>query len=261
MNVALPALIVFLLLLPGFIFRTNLKRSERTSLDYSPFGHVVAEAVLWALALHSTWLGLSHYWPGHDFEPLVLLKLLSSAPTSQAEATTAVASEFRWIAAYFATLILTSYALPLIVRHVISRYRLDRADARLSAVFRFHRAPWYYLLTGADFAPEEAPDLIIVAAIVEVGDPMLYVGVLDEFYVDADGQLDRLVLQNVARRPIAADKKPGSADGNESRFYDVDGDYFVLRYSEAITLNIQYARLIPEADAVSEYANQQPNHP
>lgn len=50
MNVALPALIVFLLLLPGFIFRTNLKRSERTSLDYSPFGHVVAEAVLWALA-------------------------------------------------------------------------------------------------------------------------------------------------------------------------------------------------------------------
>jgi hypothetical protein len=32
MNVALPALIVFFLLLPGFIFRTNLKRAERTSL-------------------------------------------------------------------------------------------------------------------------------------------------------------------------------------------------------------------------------------
>lgn len=29
MNVALPALIVFFLLLPGFIFRTNLKRAER----------------------------------------------------------------------------------------------------------------------------------------------------------------------------------------------------------------------------------------
>jgi len=32
MNVALPALIVFFLLLPGFIFRTNLKRAERTSV-------------------------------------------------------------------------------------------------------------------------------------------------------------------------------------------------------------------------------------
>jgi hypothetical protein len=29
---------------------------------------------------------------------------------------------------------------------------------------------------------------------------------LDEFYVDAEGQLDRVVLQGVARRPISADK-------------------------------------------------------
>jgi len=44
MNVALPALIVFFLLLPGFVFRTNLKRVERTSLDFSPFGQLVTEA-------------------------------------------------------------------------------------------------------------------------------------------------------------------------------------------------------------------------
>lgn len=250
MNVALPALIVFLLLLPGFIFRTNLKRAERTSLDYSPFGHVVSEAVLWALALHLSWLGLAHCWPGREVDPVVLLKLLSSAPAIQSEASEVVGTEFRWIAAYLVTLLITSYILPLTVRRIISSYRLDRADARFSPVFRFHRAPWYYLLTGADFRREDAPDLIIVAAIVEVGDPMLYVGVLDEFYVDAEGQLDRLVLQNVARRPIASDKTPGD-DPGESRFYDVDGDYFVLRYSEAITLNIQYARLIPEEQGAS----------
>jgi len=54
MNVALPALIVFFLLLPGFIFRTNLKRAERTSLDFSPFGQVVAEGILWASVQHVT---------------------------------------------------------------------------------------------------------------------------------------------------------------------------------------------------------------
>lgn len=53
MNVALPALIVFFLLLPGFIFRTNLKRVERTSLDFSPFRQVVAEEA-----------GLSSVMPG-----------------------------------------------------------------------------------------------------------------------------------------------------------------------------------------------------
>jgi len=248
MNVALPALIVFFLLLPRFIFRTNLKRAERTSLDFSPFGQVVAEAILWALVLHLFWLFVSHLLFEHDFEPVVLMKLLSSAPALQTDATEAVGRQFNWISAYFATLISISFALPKFIRRVISRYRLDRADAPFSGVFRFHQAPWYYLLTGADFTPEDAPDFIVVSAIVEVGkEAVLYVGVLDEFYVDAEGQLDRLVLQGVARRPIAADKT-GTADAvaPETRFYAVDGDSFVLRYSEAITLNIQYVRLTPE---------------
>ena len=92
MNVALPALIVFFLLLPGFISRTNLKRAERTSLDFSPFGQVVAEAILWALALHLLWLIASRILFQHDFEPVVLMKLLSAAPTIQAEAAEAVAA-------------------------------------------------------------------------------------------------------------------------------------------------------------------------
>jgi hypothetical protein len=65
-------------------------------------------------------------------------------------------------------------------------------------------------------------------------------------------KLDRLVLQNVVRRPITADKVRGDeeASNRAHRFYDVDGDSFVLRYNEAITLNIQYARLRPVSDSV-----------
>ena len=70
---------------------------------------------------------------------------------------------------------------------------------------------------------------------------VLYVGVLNNFYFDKDGQLERLILQRVKRRPMSADK---SADGQDiERFYPVDGDSFVLRYAEAITLNIQYVKL------------------
>ena len=252
MNVALPALIVFFLLLPGFIFRTNLKRAERTSLDFSPFGQVVAEGILWSSVLHFVWLGLSHIVFQRQLDPVTLMKLLSSAPIPQTEASEAVGSQFSAIAAYFATLIAASFAIPQLIRLIISRCRLDRADALLSPLFRFHQAPWYYLLTGADFKSGEEPDMIFVSAIVEVGkEAVLYVGVLDEFYVNAEGQLDRLVLQNVARRPIEAGKpRPAEhASSIDNRFYDVDGDSFVLRYSEAITLNIQYARLGPEESA------------
>lgn len=258
MNVALPALIVFLLLLPGFICRTRLKRAERTSLDFSPFGQIAAEAVLWSLFAHLLWLAISFLLFRHRVEPIVLIKILSSAPASQVEASNAVANDIGWISTYFVTLLLASFAIPTFIRSMISKFRLDRAGSPLSAVFRFHEAPWYYLLTGADFSKDEEPDFILISAIVEVAkEPMLYVGVLDEFFVDSEGQLDRLVLQDVARRPIANDKsRPGAEPIDEdNRFYEIDGDSFVLRYSEAITLNIQYVKLTAEGVALSSASN------
>jgi hypothetical protein len=81
---------------------------------------------------------------------------------------------------------------------------------------------------------------------------------LDDFFFSPDGQLDRLVLENVSRRPMSQDKTrfpPPAAEGCPAgavdtgaptaqeflqRFYPVDGDYFVLPMSEALTLNVQY---------------------
>lgn len=98
--------------------------------------------------------------------------------------------------------------------------------------------------------------LISVSAIVEVaGQAYLYHGFLDEYFTDKDGQLDRIVLTATERRRIEQDRaieKPiQSAGENEPdvgpqdvavRFYPITGDYFVLRYSEIITLNIHYYR-------------------
>ena len=76
----------------------------------------------------------------------------------------------------------------------------------------------------------------------------------DDFFVDADGGLDRLILQQVMRRPLLADQPYDPADDDPTRFYGVEGDYFVLRYSEAITLNIEYIKLakVETDEAVDE---------
>lgn len=124
MNVALPALVIFLLLLPGFIVRTRLKRAERTSLDYSPFGQIAAEAILWALIAHLFWLAFSYLIFSRYLEPAMLLKLLSSDPSSQAKATDAVGKSFGWISAYSVTSLLGAFAIPKCARYVISKYRL-----------------------------------------------------------------------------------------------------------------------------------------
>ncbi|AKJ29482.1 hypothetical protein [Caldimonas brevitalea] len=249
MNLALPALIAFVVFLPGFVVRSRFKRVERVSLDYSPFGQVATEAVLWAAMLHAAWLCVSAWLLERPLRADVFLKLLSSDGPSQAWAVDAVAADVLYVVAYFASLLVVAYLAPAIARRLIVRFSLDRAEGRWSGLFRFHQAPWYYLLTGADFTENDKPDFISVSAVVNVaGQAMLYTGILDEFFVAPDGSLDRLVLQEVMRRPLQADKShQPSADGSaeEPRFYPVDGDYFVLRYSEAITLNVEYIKLVP----------------
>lgn len=86
----------------------------------------------------------------------------------------------------------------------------------------------------------------MISAIIEVAkDAVLYVGVLDDFFFDSEGKLDRLILQGVVRRPLSADKNTASPDAaaGDERFYDVDGDSFVLRYEDVKTLNVQYVKL------------------
>jgi hypothetical protein len=244
MNIALPALVVFVLLLPGFIARARLKRIEKQSLDYSPFGQLVTEALVWAAGLHMLWIAAMEWLGPYELEADIVLKLLGADAAAQARALEVVAAQAASITCYFASLIAFAYLAPLAIRTLISSGRLDRADARFSSLLRFSAAPWYYLLSGADFKKDEAPDFIAISAIVNIaGQPFLYMGVLDDYFLDQEGMLDRLVLEHVMRRPLEKDKSSPSYDQELDRFYPVDGDYFVLRYSEAITLNVEYIKL------------------
>jgi hypothetical protein len=251
MNVALPALVVFLLVLPGFVFRQRFKRAERTALDYAPFGRVVAEAVLWAGVLHGVWLSLRWLLTGDTLRLDLLLELLSAAPAPQAAAIATLGVNAGGLALYFGSLLLASHLVPAALRALITAKRLDRAGHWLAPIARFNDAPWYYLLTGADFRKEDLPDLIKVSAIVDVaGTPYLFQGFLENFYFNPDGSLDRLVLQGVARRPLSADRLTVTEEGTlaaDEEFYPIEGDYFVVRYAEIITLNIEYLTLQDEA--------------
>lgn len=256
MNVALPALIVFLLLLPVFIARSRVKHAERISLDYSPFGQVATEAVIWAMALHLCGVLAVQCLTPYQFKPELVLRLFSTDPLLQAKALDGVAAQTDLITHYFGWLLVISYLGPTAVRALIQHQRLDRYNAPLQRLLRFTGAPWYYLLSGADFQKNEAPDCVSISAVVNVsGEPYLYTGILDEYFLTQEGDLDRLILQQVMRRPFAKDKVDDGTPTEATRFYSIDGDYFVLRYSEAITLNVEYIQLATEdAKASEEYS-------
>ena len=131
---------------------------------------------------------------------------------------------------------------PWALRRLVTRYRLDRSRSAVGTLLRPAQAHWYYLLSGADFAADALPDLIAITTVVDVaGQPWLYKGVLDEYFIDRHGQLDRLILQQVVRRPLDAQATPQTRP--QDRFERIDGNCVVLRHGEITTLQIDYIRL------------------
>jgi|SRR6185295_16596964 len=49
-------------------------------------------------------------------------------------------------------------------------------------------------------------------------------------------------------RKLSDDQTPGEEVESDDNYYHIEGDYFVLRYSEMCTINIDYIFVTPESD-------------
>jgi hypothetical protein len=255
-NVAFSALLVFLLLLPGFLFRTYFKRAEKVVLDIKPFGQAAIDAFLTALVLDLLWYWLSHAFTGTRVDFKALLALVAGEKSSELDRAIAELAGDPWHPGlFFASLYGFAIASGFALRRMVTRLKLDRRGAPLANFLRFD-TPWYYLFTGYD--RPTPPNGVAIGAVVSLGGiAYLYTGVLVEYFLDDQGQLNRIVLASAARRLLSEDaveeSEPLSPDGGdmgapqygEERFYPIEGDYFVLRYSEVLTLNVRYLDLSP----------------
>ncbi len=246
MNVAFPAALFFALLLPGFLLRTQFKSPERTAPDPTPFGRAAATSAGLALILNALWVWLSSALTPYHADWQALLLLLSADRGTAFEAAVSRVARFPVGPFYYcASLCAFAYVLGLMGRALVARLGLDREGGGwLSSVLRAD-TPWYYLFNGHDSLPR--PDGVVIAAIVETeGSTQLFVGLLAEYFLTTDGQIDRLVLRGVSRRPFNAGNTPDEA--GEAPFYAIEGDYFVLRGQEIKTLNVRYLRIDSEED-------------
>lgn len=251
MNIAFPALLIFLLFLPGFLLRSSFRKTEKTQLDFKPLANITVVSVLMALFLHAVWGYCYYLLCGKALDYQTVLTLMVGQRGELLELAVAKATvHSHEIFIYFSTLIVLSWFLGSAARSAIIRWRWDQ-HPRLGTLLKFD-TPWFYLFKGYGFDKGKEPDLVWVSAIADLdGGAYLYIGLLEDWFFDASGNLDRLVLSMVSRRRLIDDKSNGegadaeddSGHAEEERFYPVDGDYFVIRYAEVITLNIRYVRL------------------
>jgi len=241
MNIALSAVVAFVIIAPGFAFRSRYRRIERTSIDYAPFGETVLQGVVFAAVLHLIWLAVARLL---GWVPSLkdLLLLLGSESTAQSLAIERVAAHQGPVFIYFLTILLVPFALAPAVRRFAERRGWHLPESRLYRIFGID-APWYYLLRV--HAGQRQADAL-VAAVVNFGGKCYVVrGFVAEFFVKPSGELDRIVLLFADRRPLEADRQAG--DPGPERYYPIEGDSLVLRYSEAITLNVQYVKFGDDA--------------
>lgn len=239
MNIAFPAFFLLALVLPGFIFLSSFSRSENTKLDHRAFDSSSASALFIAAFLNAVWVYLaSSFGKPVDFE--LIIKLITGAKLSDTD-TSQLASSVPEVWQYFVSIFFSSWLLGNLFQVAVT-YLFPYKDS----FFAFD-TPWYYELKGF-LSKEKDAQLIELSCLCDNKDgSYLYYGILVDFYLDTNGQLDRLVLSNVYRRKMSDDDEDSNGAGHakpkefDQRYYKVRGDRLILKYNEISNINIEYS--------------------
>ncbi|MEW8624601.1 MAG: hypothetical protein AB2551_02465 [Candidatus Thiodiazotropha sp.] len=248
MNVAFPALLTFLLILPGFIFRGAFTRSERTQLDNRPFTSETVKSLILAIFLHALWLKLTNLITPISIDYQVFLTLFTAARGDLLElAINRSAVHMPGFITYLMSIYICSYLFGLIAQKLVIKLKLDR-HSLLSDFFRFD-TPWFYLLKGFNDEGDEADFVKLAVTVKQVEATYLYYGILEDFYLTDSGNLDRIILSSVVRRQLIADETSADEEEVEQasealRFYEISGDRLVFKYKDITSLNIEYYKII-----------------
>lgn len=251
MNIAFPALFLFILVLPGFICRASYFATEKTDLNTQPFSVDGTLSFIIALCLHFIWMHLAEIW-GYPINLNHVFSLLShSSENAVSVAFSNIAPNIYPISVYFISLYVGSWGIGVLTQYGVRWLELD---AKLP-FFKFD-IPWYYQFRRVVLDVEDETGKVIKKVVSTVGpkrfvmltcavtlsdETYLYIGVLEDFFFKKDGTLDRVVLNAASRRKISDDESALEAvDTNSPPFHPIQGDKIIIKYDDISSLNIEY---------------------
>lgn len=265
MGIAFPALLILLLALPGIIFRYFYRRGFwNTPVDFTTVPEEIVVGSIIAAPIHAVWIPLVSFLFGDtvDFESIFLFVTGQIAAKQEilARSSSFIASSPSVILRYFLGIYLFALALGYLAHFVVRRLHLD-----LQFPFFSFDNDWYYLFKGEKFAQQLSGQAIpsrseidavlrdiagaYVTVVVEQAEQAyIYRGIVDDFFFDRQGNLDRFVLLQAHRRVLGADRdtevpEAPIPEGDHSRYYPILGNFLVVQYKHVKTLNIEYFKL------------------
>ncbi len=281
-----PALVITILILPGILFSYMFRKGLGPSpIVLGSIQSEVVRGILFSIPINLLAIGLINWSPFPDVDYGVVITLLTGwQGDSDAEITENIQAISNYAPLILIYVLLTS-ALSALTGYLLHLYvRYYRLDLR----FEFLRMPseWYYLLSGKEWvmntlieekaakhieqpgkvkrwqvssaeikAKEREIDFQIVAVALEQGgDVYIYRGILDQYFFDKKGALEKIVMRYPQRRKIKQSRLDIKMDGgaNDKGFYQIDGHYFVIEYNRIMNLNLYYYSIADAFDEAEE---------
>lgn len=236
MEIALGALVLIVILLPGISFRKGYFSSEFSNQYtikefFQLFGNTFIPSIL--LYLAATPFALA---AGYSYDFKTLIGLISSNDDLLPNAVIKV-EEFKVQIIYFQLLINSS---SFAIGYYLKNYLVSSSTDSKNEFFRYKNI-WHYILSAKfiDFERSQISlnsnkvediDITYIDALVNVGDAVyIYNGMLVDYQLGSEGHLDLLIIKDAQRKLIG-----------KKRFKDVDGHVVVLKYDTIINLNLTF---------------------
>lgn len=242
MDIAFPAVLLFLIVAPGFIFREFNQRRDVRASEATPLSRATFSALLAALFINGMvcWLVscFGYYVQLWDIYNLIVQP---EVPAPALLTAWQRLLSLHWLrpVAYFALTCVGALLAGKLWMALVECYGMERQNHCLSWLARGD-APWLYLLEGLDH--DAQVDSVWLAATIDLGCGVyLYQGLLSDYELAEDGKLDRVVLSEASRCAVSQACSQQAPD--EPNCYEIQGDRLVLQYDRMTSLSIRYVTL------------------
>jgi hypothetical protein len=258
MNVAYPAVVLFILALPGFIFRQRFNRDDPL-YEFASITDEIIKSVLVAPLFHFILIVLNYLlvWYAPEYWPQVSLNFalmhasgnFGYQGTELTHALDSVSNHWPYIFLYFFSINTFAYwSASYFAQHFrkLDQYDHDSEpnwfydwliNNHETKYKRYDR--WKSLL----FAEDEVSTITMV---IEFGkSPFILGGTLADIDWGPDGNPEKLYLYDAMRRPIldtdkneSEKKEDGKSKSKNEGFYYIKGHVLIVNYSDIKTLNV-----------------------
>lgn len=256
MNIAFGTVLIFLIIIPGIIYRKVYFHGifSKKYVKTNPFDDFAWAIIPGFVFQISGVLIVNNYMDNEchvNFKILGVLLAGAKEDLSLGTAFEVVGASLNKIFLYNLIIWAISAICGFSLRIIIRKFKLDWKTMYL----RFNNE-WFYIVTGEilgfsenTFQPKKKIDFTFVDVLVKIdNESIIYTGISKAYFLSNEGGLASLLLAGASRRLLSDDPNRTDEKPPSDRYYNIPGEFLLIPNSSIININFRYIDLDEETN-------------